>query len=224
MPPRRRRSQSGPAPQTLAEWWTHVRTKGVWSALSAMSVGQIYATITTVVALVASIVAAFPELLPRPDDLVHCASVSDWPAGEWLESGKTTVYDHKVIPEGTTPAVASSLTIYLNKVEGEVQTDEPNAAPTKFTLDAVPAPNKTVEMKVVDATSRDLKPYTSRASLHVTADGCFMRGDWSDNYDEVHPGQDRQRGEVTLFWKEPASYWVRRDLGKDMSAYRKGKK
>jgi hypothetical protein len=207
-------------PGTPIEWWTFLRRNGLRATLRILTVGQIYTIASTVVAIPAAVIAVFPNIVPRPYDLLHCSAVNGYPLGKWIESGKTTVYDKESFPSDATPGLAEFIW-FDTPTSGYSQTDEPNSAGATFTLAKDGsgnyeqlAPNQPVTMISTDRSSNDPVPYVSVSHLTVSADGCYMTGSWFDNEDEAHKGRVKQRGTVTFFWFAPTSFWIRRDLNR----------
>jgi hypothetical protein len=212
------------SPKTPLEWWTMIRAKGLSAALRALSVGQIYAIITTAIALGAGVFAFITAHRAQPDDLVLCAHANGYPVGAWLSTGRVTEYDKDAYKEGP-PAVAD-LIIFDTPLAGHIRTDEIGSKGATFTVSQALRPGTTIHIVAVDKNSKDRVPYQSEADLVVSRDGCMMTTElWWDNYDQVYPGHPRQSGTARYFWIARDAYWVKRDaIPEETVAYRKAER
>jgi hypothetical protein len=202
-------------PETIKEWWAYLKTKGLRDTVSVMTVSQIYSVSATVVAIGAAVLAAFPGLIKRPSDHVHCWQAHTYPRGEWLVSGKTTVYDTEKFKDAT-PGILDRIDLKSETV-GSTTTDEENSGGADIRIDGQVAPSGHVTMTLEDPESHDPAHYVAIYELEVSADGCRMSGRWSDNYDKAHPGERKQKGTAILIWNRPTSFWIRRDVNQDSS-------
>lgn len=199
-------------PKTPAQWYRCLRDNGLRAALRILTVGQIYAIVSTAIAVAATLFGVLYRWAPHPGDLVPCATATGYPGGWWIEAGSTTVYAKDAFPADASPAVADYIW-FKTPNSGVARSDEPDSGWANFSLAPGEriAPNGQVTMTIIDSSSTDPRPYVSVANLSVSSDGCYMKGTWSDNDDVVHKGRVKQKGTETLFWAAPGAYWVRRD-------------